>query len=1066
VIVCQRCGTENPDSSRFCSSCGAPLEAAAAQHETRKTVTVLFCDAAASTSAGERIDAESLRAVMTRYFDEMRGVVERHGGVVEKFIGDAMMAVFGVPRVHEDDALRAVRASLEIRDRLRDLDEAIRAERGLAIEWRTGVNTGEVIAGDTASGHRFVSGDAVNVAARLEQAAQPGEILIGADTRRLVQDEVRVEQLEPLALKGKDQPVPAYRLLGPADEAQQQPARLQSPVVGRERQLRQLDEAWDQVVNERICHLFTILGAAGVGKSRVVNDFVERRGAEARAVYGRCLAYGDGITYWPLGEIVRTLAELSDTDDAATGRAKVEALLEGEDDASAVAERIGGAIGLIEARATPQETAWAARRLFEMIASRQPLVIVMDDVQWAEPALLDLIDDVATWAHDAPILLICLAREELLDLRAAWGGGKRYATTITLEPLSDSQSGELVSNLVGGADLPESLRQRIASASEGNPLFVEELLGMLIDEGALVAENGHWRPARDLAELTVPPTIAAVLAARLDGLPSTERAVLERGAVEGKVFHRGAVSELGPEPERTGLPVQLLALTRKELLRPDRSEFAGEEAYRFRHLLIRDAAYQAMPKATRADLHARFVAWLEHVAGDRVAEYEEIIGYHLEQAYRYRAELGPPDDEAMGLARAASERLGAAGQRAARRGDVHAALGLLRRAVELLPEEDARRVALLPLYGDAIADSGDLPAADRVLSRALELATAQGDALTAARAERVLLEVRSSSQLIEIDEILARSRALATEFERLGDRSWRQRALLGVAFGTFVTGQAKRALELLDAMIESEALDQSEADPRDVYAAMAAFLFWGPTPVDEAIARLEATWDRMGPDPWIEHLLFRGIGALYGERSDFERARELLERSRARAVELGHPFRAAGVIGFFLGPTEVLAGNAAEAAEMMREAWRKMTATGDRSFASTVAGNLALALVDVGEMDEAEKWAKVASDDAAADDFASQASSLAAMGRVIASRGSTAEGERLARQAVEMTADTDYLTYQGAMLLHLASILDLQGRPSEADLAVAQAIGRFEAKGASAWVAYAERHRAGSGPAT
>jgi len=993
---------------------------------------------------------------MTRYFDAMRAVVERHGGVVEKFIGDAMMAVFGVPRVHEDDALRAVRASLEIRDRLRELDESIRAERGLAIEWRTGVNTGEVIAGDTASGHRFVSGDAVNVAARLEQAAHPGEILIGADTRRLVQDAVNVEVLEPLALKGKDEPVPAYRLLGTADTRRHH-ARLQSPMVGRERQLRQLDEAWEQVVNERICHLFTILGAAGVGKSRVVNDFVERDATDARAVYGRCLAYGDGITYWPLGEIVRTLAGLTDADDAPTGQGRVQALLGGEEDANAVAERIGAAIGLIETRATQQETAWAARRLFEVVASREPLVIVVDDVQWAEPALLDLIDDVATWAHDAPILLICLAREELLELRPAWGGGKRHATTISLEPLSQTQSSELVANLIGGADLPDALQKRIAAASEGNPLFVEELLGMLIDEGALEAEDGHWRPARDLAELNVPPTIAAVLAARLDGLPSSERAVLERGAVEGKVFHRGAVMELASEGERTDLPVQLLALTRKELLRPDRSEFAGEEAYRFRHLLIRDAAYQAMPKATRAELHARFVAWLEHVAGDRIAEYEEIIGYHLEQAYRYRAELGPPDAEAMALAAAAAERLGAAGRRAARRGDVHAALGLLRRAVALLPEEDAPRVALLPFYGDVIADSGDLPEADRVLSRAHVLATAQGDELTAARAAQVLMELRSSSEHTPAAEINARSRALANEFERLGDRTWLERAQLGVAFSTFVGGSAEHALELLDALIEARAREGSEVEVADVFGTLAAFLYWGPTPVDEAIARLEAVWERLGPAPWLEHLLFRGLGALYGELGDFERARELLERARLRAMELGHPFRAAGVVGFFLGPTELLAGNAQQAAQMMRAAWAEMTATGDRSFASTVAGNLALALIELGQMDEAEKWAKVASEDAAADDFASQTSSLAAIGRVLASRGSIEEGERLVREAVDMTAATDYMTYQGEMRLHFATILDLSGRRAEAEEAIARAIERFQAKGATAWIARAER---------
>ncbi|TMB84226.1 MAG: zinc-ribbon domain-containing protein [Chloroflexi bacterium] len=626
MIACPSCGAENAESARFCSSCGSQLRPDGAVHESRKTVTVLFCDAAASTSVGERIDAESLRAVMTRYFDAMRAVVERHGGVVEKFIGDAMMAVFGVPRVHEDDALRAVRASLGIRERLLDLDKSLRSERGVSIEWRTGLNTGEVVAGDTGTGHRFVTGDAVNVAARLEQAAAPGEILLGEATYRLVHDAVQVEPATELSLKGKSAPVAAYRLLGEAT-AESRVSRLQSPVVGRERPRRLLDEAWQQVVSERVCHLFTILGAAGVGKSRIVSDFVERHAAESRAVYGRCLAYGEGITYWPLGEVVRALAGITDEDDAAAARSRIEAFLQGETDAKVIAERLAAAIGLVEARATPEETAWAARRFLEAVASNDALVVVVDDLQWAELAMLDLVDHIATWTLDAPIMLICLAREELLDARPAWGGGKRSATTITLEPLNESESGDLVANLIGGTELPNAVRDRIVAASEGNPLFVEELLGMLMDEGVLVADDGHWKPVRDLAELSVPPTINALLAARLDGLPSPERAVLERGAVEGKVFHRGAISELVPEAERRELPVQLLALTRKELVRPDRSEFAGEEAYRFRHLLIRDAAYQAMPKATRAELHARFADWLGRVAGDRLAEYEEIIAY-------------------------------------------------------------------------------------------------------------------------------------------------------------------------------------------------------------------------------------------------------------------------------------------------------------------------------------------------------------------------------------------------------------------------------------------------------
>jgi class 3 adenylate cyclase/tetratricopeptide (TPR) repeat protein len=1013
-------------------------------------VTILFCDAAASTSVGERIDAESLRAVMTRYFDAMRAVVERHGGVVEKFIGDAMMAVFGVPRVHEDDALRAVRASLEIRERLLVLDEGLRSERGVSIEWRTGLNTGEVVAGDTAEGHRFVTGDAVNVAARLEQAAQPGEILLGDPTYRLVHDAVQVEAATALALKGKSTPVRAYRLIGEAG-TEPRPARLQSPVIGRDRPRRLLDEAWQQVISERICHLFTILGAAGVGKSRIINDFVERHMTGARAVYGRCLAYGEGITYWPLGEVVRTLAGITDEDDSATARSRIEATLKDEADAATIAERLSAAIGLGEARGTPEETAWAARRFLEVLAAGQPLVVVIDDLQWAEPAMLDMVDHIATWTLDAPILLIGLAREELLDIRPAWGGGKRSATTITLEPLNESESAELVGNLIGGAELPEALRDRIVAASEGNPLFVEELLGMLMDEGDLVAENGHWKPVRDLTMLSVPPTIHALLAARLDGLPSQERAVLERGAVEGKVFHRGAVSELVPEAERPALPVQLLALTRKELLRPDRSEFAGEEAYRFRHLLIRDAAYQAMPKATRADLHERFADWLGRVVGDRMVEYEEIIAYHLEQAYQYRTELGPPDAAAEALAAAAAARLANAGTRAHRRRDMHAAANLLRRAVRLMGNEDADRPRVLARLGDALWEAAEYTEADRVLSDALDVARSRHDELWAARAELSLLELRSSSEHLENSEIEPRLKWLTQELGRLGDVEGHRDAVEFGAFHLFALGHAQQASELLEA-ITAEAGDLTSS--RGLFSSV---LYWGPTPVEEGIARIQAILDEAGPDPVVEHLLYRGLGALYGLMGSFDRGRELLERSRSLGLELGMRFRAEGVKGHFLGPLERLAGNLERAAQLEREAFESMTAAGDQAFASTAAGALAICLTEMGHFDEAEVYAQIATDTASSDDFVSQAMSRAVMGRILATRGEIEEGEAYAREAVRLVDASDYLTYRGEMQLELASVLTAAGRRDDAEEAVRRAIAHFEAKGATAWITRARK---------
>jgi len=572
----------------------------------------------------------------------MRGVIQFHGGVIEKFIGDAVMAVFGVPTLHEDDALRACRAAIEIRDRLATLDTQIRVDRGATIEWRMGVNTGEVVAGDVSVGQRIVTGDAVNVAARLEASAAAGEILIGAETHALVRAAVSAEAVEPLTLKGKADPVPAWRLTAVLDTTFRHVRPLEAPLIGRRRPLRLLDEAFREAVEERICHLFTILGVAGVGKSRLVEEFIGSLGDQARVASGRCLAYGHGITYWPVAEAIRHGAGIAEGDPAEKTASRLGEVLGAEPEAERIAAIVGGLLGVEDSPPAPDEMFWAIRKTFEALARSQPLVLVFDDVHWGEPTFLDLVEHIADWTRDAPILLVVMARAELLEKRPAWGGGKRWVTTMSLEPLSETESEELIASLLGRAELPAELRGQISRAAEGNPLFVEELLGKLIDDGFLVTAGDGWSALGDVRQLTIPPTIQALLAARLDGLNGEERSVIERAAVEGKVFHRGAVTELAPEPMRGQVRDRLASLMRMELVRPDQASFAGEEAYRFRHLLIRDAAYQALAKQTRSELHERFAAWLERVAADRLTEYEEIVAYHLEQAYRYRVELGPP----------------------------------------------------------------------------------------------------------------------------------------------------------------------------------------------------------------------------------------------------------------------------------------------------------------------------------------------------------------------------------------------------------------------------------------
>ena len=483
-------------------SCAAALTSAAPAREVRKVVTVLFCDLVGSTALGEQTDPEALRALLGRYFERMSGIVESHGGTVEKFIGDAVLAVFGVPQVHEDDALRACRAAVEMRDAL----------PALGIQGRIGVNTGEVVTGTE---ERLVTGDAVNVAARLEQSAAPGEVLIGASTRELVQGAVDAEQVESLVLKGKAELVAAFRLLSAAGELGR---RFGTPLVGRVTELQRLRDAFAQAVHDRSCQLFTVLGSAGVGKSRLAAEFLD--GVDGRLVRGRCLSYGQGITYWPVVEILKQIGALPEGDAARPLRAL---LRETDEPASA------------------EEIAWGFRKLLEQEAQTQPLVCVFDDLHWAEETLFDLVEHVAELARDAPILLLCIGRPELFERRQSWGGGKWNATAVLLEPLDAVESTELIGRL---GNLPDELLGRIVRAAEGNPLFLEEML-------ALVRANGDGK-------VEVPPSIQALLAARLDQLDPADRAVLERGSVEGRVFHRGGVAALHGR-RRTGRPAAPLA---------------------------------------------------------------------------------------------------------------------------------------------------------------------------------------------------------------------------------------------------------------------------------------------------------------------------------------------------------------------------------------------------------------------------------------------------------------------------------------------------------------------------
>jgi class 3 adenylate cyclase len=745
--ACPSCGVELPENAKFCLECGAKVEArSAAAPERRKVVTILFSDVAGSTAMGERLDPEAVRGLMSRYFAAMRAVIERHGGTVEKFIGDAIMAVFGIPQLHEDDALRAVRAAVEMRTALEALNRELGAQQGVTIETRTGITTGEVVVGDPAADQTLVTGDPVNTAARLEQAAPGGEILIGEATWRLVRDAVAAEPVEPVAAKGKAEAVPAHRLISVrANAAEGHQRRMDAPLVGREDELAQLRHAYGAAVEQRTPRMVTVLGAAGVGKSRLVNEFLTSVADEARVLRGRCLPYGEGITYWPLREIVHAIAGITDGDGPEEGSARLRSLLGDDPEADGRTRLVGAAIGLSNEPAPQEEIFWAVRRLLEDMSRRQPMVLVFDDIHWAEETMLDLLEYILDLSADAPILLLCPARPELLDARPGWGGSRQTTAVLHLDGLGGDACERLIAALPGGVAVPAGLRARILSAAEGNPLYVEEMLGMLVDEGHLAEANGGWRAADRLEDLEVPLSVRALLSARIDALPTAERQVAERASVVGRIFEAAAVRELSAGVGRD-VGGSLLALVRKELVRPERSELTAGDAFKFRHLLIRDAAYEALPKRERADLHERFASWLERVAGERLTEYEAIIGYHLHQAFLYLRELGDGSDRVDAIGSRAGERLHAAGDRAGRQGDIPAARELLSKAVAAGTGHPRNGWWQLRL-ADAIGAS-DPNEAIRVLEGVISRASADGDDHLRARGviDRLGLERMTASE--------------------------------------------------------------------------------------------------------------------------------------------------------------------------------------------------------------------------------------------------------------------------------------------------------------------------------
>ncbi len=930
----------------------------------RKLATILFADVADSTGLAVSLDPEALRAVLRRYFDVASAAVTRHGGTVEKFVGDAVMAVFGTPLAHEDDALRAARASVEIREAVALLDEELERTFGVRLAVRLGLASGEVLTGG--AGEPMATGPATIVANRLQQEVAPGEIAVDALTRRLTAAAARYEELGAVSLRGFRQPTLAFRLVELVPGASAVERRLDAPLVGREPELATLRDALAATTSGNELRAVTVLGAPGIGKSRLARELVVSVGGDATVLLGRCDAYGEGASFRPLREALHS-------DEAV-------AAVFGSDSA-----------------VPAEEVPWAFRRYCETLASERPLVLVLDDLHWAEPALLDLVEYLVASSSGAPIALVCIAREDLAEERPSFpGAGDR----VVLEPLSNEDTDVLVDYLLPESALDEATHDRIVAAAEGNPLFLEQLVAHIAETGLLEA----------------PPTVRALLAARLDRLGPGERGVLERAAVVGREFAAADVTELLDVAVAPTVAAHLDALVRRGFLR------AAPDAFRFRHWLIHDSAYRGAPKELRAELHERFADVLA-----RGAANDELIGYHLEQAYVLRTELAPPDRHAQRLAADAGRHLGVAGIRAWKRSEVTGASRLLSRAVALLPAEDEERRDLLCELGVAFAAAGETRRAEETLRLALDGATHADDRRVELRAE---IELSGCRLLDDPQAASERLLALAPKalpiFEVLDDERSLGRTLMltGWVYGGM---QCRYALSEMSAEQALEHYRRAGWPIATCLGYIAAAICFGPEPALSGVERCRSLLRTQVDDHAGEANVLVHLGGLLGMRDEPLEALALVARAREIYTELGREPSIASTCLPMTAAIEYGTGDLDSAETHLRESCARLEAMQNRNALASVAGQLADVLLLQNDLAGAETWIQTARDCAADSDVHALITIRCASAKALAQRGRLPDARDLAASAVELAETTDTPNRRAQALLDLAQILDADG---------------------------------------
>jgi class 3 adenylate cyclase/tetratricopeptide (TPR) repeat protein len=1063
--TCATCGTAVEPNEKFCGSCGAPLIAGLArdpdQAEVRKVVTIVFADLIGSMSLHERLDAESTRRLMENYYQALRAAVEAHGGTVVKLLGDGVMAAFGVPHVAEDDAIRAVRAAVAMQQAFQVLsDERAAAARPLGL--RIGVNTGEVV---VSADKTDIVGDPANVAARLQQEAQDAEVLIGESTRRLVGELVTLAPAGVFSLKGRAETVTAYRVV-----SLERPAGAAATAfVGRDDELRRITAVYDAAGAERRARLAVVLGSPGLGKSRLLDEIGRRCGDAATVVSVRCDATG-GATFAPIARALRAVLRCDDASSDEALRAAIEAALPGTD---ADRSRIAGGIAALLAGtpAPPEETFFVVRRFLAALAATQPVVLAIDDLHWAEPLLLDLVEHLVQWGTGMPLLVLAAARPELRDLRSSLARtGGLVSDVVTLAGLDSLAATRLAANVIGAEVLPAAVAGRVLATSEGNPLFVGELVRMLVADGALKKDGERWTTAVDLTALDMPPTIQALLAARIERLRSEERTVLERAAVVGRQFSRAAVAHLLPR-EITDLDSRLEALRRSELIESDATWFLGEPALRFHHGLTRDAAYRRILKGTRAELHGRCADWIESRVrqGETAVAHHETVGWHLEQAHQYLRELGPIDEHGRAVGERAARYLGAAGKRALARDDAAVAADLLGRALRVLDAADSACADLALDRCEALLSAGDVAHASGAID---ELGRLIG---TDRPSPASLQSPPSSSRLRAWHTCFAGQLAVLTDPQTLRATvdalaaAAAELASVGDAAGEAKAHQVHaQALQRLGAIGACEAaLDKAlaaarrAADRRRANAVLAGApqaALWGPSPVTRASGRcldvVRVLRITQGA-PAVEAVALRCEAVLEALRGRTDAARRMISSSRRMVEELGITQQVLET-DLYTGSIELLEEDVAAAECSLRAAYEGFRTHGLGIDAARAAAQLSRAVFAQGKVAEAEALSHE-SEALAGDDLQAAIAWRRVRAEALAARGEHVAAVDVARTAVDIAGATDSLLLHANARMGLAAALRAAGRSAEAAAEEGRAIELWEAKGATLLVERARR---------